>query len=92
MRIERIYWAYMALIGLMAGAVLIAAPQVQDKGIKPFFWILIAVGLFDLGLYVRGRGGPWTMLTMNARVIGFFIGIALMVGVALAAGVKVGLL
>ena len=50
-----------------AGAILVAAPQVQDFVIKPYFWVLIAVGLFDGGIYLLGRTAPGQMLTMKAR-------------------------
>lgn len=89
MTMDRLFYAYMALVGLAAGAILAALPQAQDFFIKPYFWILIAVGLFDVGAYLRGRNAPGTMLTMNARLIGFAIGIALLVAIPLLAGVPV---
>ena len=83
---DRIFYGYMALVGAAAGALLVAAPQVQDFVIKPYFWILIAAGLFDAGAYLRGRNAPGTMLTMNARLIGFGIGIVLLVAIPMLAG------
>ena len=53
----------MALVGIAAGAVLVAVPQAQDFFIKPYFWVLIAVGLFDVGAYLRGGNAPGAMLT-----------------------------
>lgn len=86
MRLDRIFFGYMALAGAAAGALLVAAPQVQDFVIKPYFWILLAVGLFDVAAYLRGRNAPGTMLTMNARLIGFGIGIVLLVAIPMLAG------
>jgi hypothetical protein len=39
----------MVLTGAFAGLALVVAPQLQNSVIKPYFWILIAVGLFDGG-------------------------------------------
>jgi hypothetical protein len=89
MTMDRIFYGYMALVGAAAGALLAAAPQAQNFVIKPYFWILIAVALFDAAAYLRGRNAPGTMLAMNARLIGFGIGIALMVAVAMIAGAPV---
>lgn len=76
----------MALVGIVAGAVLVAAPHVQDFVIKPYFWILIAVGLFDVAVYAVRGTAPASSLTMNVRLIGFGIGIVLMVAIPLLAG------
>jgi hypothetical protein len=37
MSIDRIFYAYMGLAGIAAGALLVAAPQLQDFWIKPYF-------------------------------------------------------
>ena len=55
MALDRIFFGYMALVGVATGAILVIAPFVQDFVIKPYFWILIAVGVFDVVLYaIRG--------------------------------------
>ncbi len=79
----------MALVGAAAGAILIALPRAQDFAIKPYFWVMIAVALFDLGAYVLGRNAPGTMLAMNARLLGFVIGVVLMVVIPTLAGASV---
>lgn len=79
----------MALVGVVTGAVLVIAPQIQEFVIKPYFWILIAVGLFDVAVYALGRTSAATMLTMNVRLIGFTIGIVLMVVIPMLAGAPV---
>ncbi len=79
----------MAFAGAAAGALLVAVPGSQDFFIKPYFWILIAVGLFDLGVYLIGRNAPGAMLTMNARLLGFVIGVVLMVAIPTLAGAPV---
>ena len=74
MALNQIFFVYMALAGAAAGAILVAAPHVQDFVIKPYFWVLIAVGLFDGGIYL---------------LAGFGIGIALMVAIPLLAGTQI---
>lgn len=89
MTIDRVYFAFMTLVGAAAGAALAIAPWLQDVVVKPYFWVLIAVGLFDAGAFLLRRNAPWAMLTMKARLIGFAIGIALMVAIPTLAGVEV---
>ena len=86
MTIDRLFYGYMALIGLAAGALLVVAPHTAEFWIKPYFWVLIAVALFDGGAMLMGRNTPDTMLPMTARVIGFVVGALLMVAVPTFAG------
>jgi uncharacterized membrane protein HdeD (DUF308 family) len=86
---DRLFFGYMALVGIAAGALLVAFPQTQDFFIKPYFWVMIAVALFDLAAYARARNAPGTMLTMNARLLGFVIGVLLMVAIPTLAGSSV---
>jgi hypothetical protein len=79
MTVDRVFFGYMVLVGAAVGALLIAAPQVQNFAIKPYFWILIAVALFDGGNYLLGRTASGQMLTMGARLLGFVLGVVLMV-------------
>src|ERR1035441_9452132 len=44
------------------------------------------VGLFEFGVYLRGHNAPGTVLAMHARLIGFVIGIVLMVVIPMLAG------
>ena len=69
----------MAVIGIVAGVVLVVAPQTGDFIIKPYFWVLLAVGAFDLFLYLYKRTVPEMILGMDARLLGFVIGVVAMV-------------
>jgi uncharacterized membrane protein HdeD (DUF308 family) len=89
MTMDRIFFVYMALIGAASGALLVAAPGAQDFVVKPYFWVLIAIATFDLGVYLMRRNAPGTMLTMNARLLGLVIGVLLMVAVPMFAGAPV---
>jgi hypothetical protein len=50
---------------------------------------LIAVGLFDSGLYLLGRTAPGQMLTIGARMAGFVFGIVMIVVIPAIAGASV---
>jgi hypothetical protein len=89
MTADRIFLGYMVLIGAAAGALLAAVPQAQNFAIKPYFWLLLAVGLFDGANYLLGRTAPGEMLTMGARLAGFVIGIVVMVVIPTLAGAPV---
>lgn len=89
MILDRIFFGYMALAGIALGTLLVVAPHVQDFWIKPYFWILIAVAVFDGGSYLYGRNAPGTMIGMPARLLGFVIGILLMVSIPTLAGAPV---
>jgi hypothetical protein len=72
-----------------AGLALVVAPQLQNSVIKPYFWILIAVGLFDGGNYLLGRTAAGQMVTMGARLAGFVIGVVVMVAIPTITGTPV---
>ena len=86
MTIDKIFYAYMALVGIAIGAILVAAPQVGEFFIKPYFWVLIVVGLFEVGTSLYRRQTPGPVMTMQARLIGFGIGIVGMVAFPTLAG------
>ena len=86
MTVDRIFFGYMALAGLVAGAILVAAPAAQGFFIKPYFWVVLAIMLFDVAAYLHARNAPGTMLTMSARLLGFVIAVVLMVAIPTLAG------
>ncbi|TMI98327.1 MAG: hypothetical protein E6G97_26315 [Alphaproteobacteria bacterium] len=84
--INRIFLGFMIVAGLAAGFVLVAKPELRDFRISPYFWILIAMALFELAAFARGRGAPGTMLAIEIRLLGFVLAIVLMVAVPILAG------
>ena len=87
MTIDKVFFGYMALVGIAWGAVLVIAPAVGDFWLKPYFWVVIAVALFDGAAYLRSRSKSGAaMLSMEARLLGFLIGIVLMVAIPTLAG------
>ena len=88
MSIDRILFFYMVAVGIIVGAVLVAVPAARNFSLPPYFWILIAVGVFDAAAYLHGRGAPGTMASMNARMLSFLVSLLLMAGVPLLFGVE----
>jgi hypothetical protein len=86
MSIDRILVGWMVVVGIAVGAILVVLPQAREFRIPPYFWVLAAVGLFDLATFARGRGARGTMAGMDARLLGFVIAIVLMVGIPMLFG------
>lgn len=89
MPLDRTFYFFMAVVGILAGFVLARSPEAGNLAIKPVFWILIAVGAFDLVTYLRGRAATGGMLAFNARILGFAIGIVWMMLIPWLAGTPV---
>ena len=90
MTIDRMFIAFMTLCGLATAGVLVLFPQSREFRIAPYFWVLIAMAVFEGIAYARGRGAPGTVIEMDARLIGFAIAIALMLGIPYLAGLPLG--
>jgi hypothetical protein len=66
----------------LTGAVLIAVPGIGDSWFKPYFWVLIAVALFDAAVFLlRQSQSTMTPVSLEAKLLGFVIGVVLMVTV-----------
>jgi hypothetical protein len=92
MPLDRTYYFVMAIVGILSGLVLTRAPELGDIAIKPVFWLLIAVGAFDLVTYLRGAAATGGMLGFNVRILGFAIGAIWMLLIPYLAGVRVRIL
>jgi hypothetical protein len=80
--INHIFFGYMALVGVSTGAVLIAMPSAGDGWFKPYFWVLVAVAVFDVTIFLLQRARPaMTAVPMEAKLLGFVIGIVSMVAI-----------
>jgi hypothetical protein len=86
MTIDRIFLGFMILTGTAVGALLVAMPAARDFRVPPYFWILIAMALFEFVAYARGRGAPGTTVAMEMRLLGFVLAIVLMVVIPILAG------
>ena len=86
MTINHIFLAFMGIVGAAVGITLVVAPELRDFRVSPYFWVLIAMGVFELAAFARGRGAPGTVVTMDARLLGFVAAIVLMVAIPIVAG------
>jgi hypothetical protein len=85
MDIGRIFVVYAIVVGLIVGGVIVLYPQSRDLALAPYFWILIAFGVFELVAFARSnKGGP--PITGTTRILSFAIALALMVLIPMAAG------
>jgi hypothetical protein len=84
--INRIFIAFMTVCGLAAAGVLILFPQSREFRVAPYFWVLITMAVFEGIAFSVTRGAPGTVITMESRMIGFVIAIALMFLVPYMAG------
>jgi len=84
--INRAFLSFMAVAGLATGIVLIFKPEAREFRVPPYFWVLIAMVLFELAAYVRGRGAAGTMVRMDIRLFGFVLVILLMILLPIMAG------
>jgi hypothetical protein len=89
MTTERIFIIYTLVVGLAIGGVLVWVPQSRTIGLEPYFWVLIALALFEAVAYAWPGRTPGPLISMPARVIGFAIALALMYFIPVAAGIQV---
>lgn len=85
MTINHLFLAFMGVVGAAVGIILVK-PETRDYRISPYFWMLLAMALFELLAFARGRGAPGTAVTMDVRVSGFLMAIVLMVVIPIVAG------
>jgi hypothetical protein len=76
----------MTLCGLILAGLVLLFPRSRDFGIPPYFWVLIAMVLFEGIAFARNRGAPGTVIAVETRLIGFVIAIALLLVIPYLAG------
>ena len=84
--LSKVFFGYMVLAGAAMGVFLVLYPEAGEFWLKPYFWVLIAVALFDLGVFAVYRITPAIVLSMNVRIAGFVIGILLIGMIPILAG------
>jgi hypothetical protein len=84
--IDRLFLIYASAVGLAVGIAVTLWPALREFRISPYFWVLIAVALYDVGAVLYGRGAPDTTLAMQFRLLGFVTAIVLMVLAPIVAG------
>ena len=86
MTLNHIFLGFMTLAGAATGALLVARPELREFRIPPYFWVLIAMAVFELAVVAYRRGTPGSFLGIEVRLLGFVLAIVLMVGIPIVAG------
>ena len=71
MLLNRVFFIYMTAVGLAVGVVVTAWPEVREFRLPPYFWVLIAVAVFDGVTFLLWRNRPAAMITIDARLLGW---------------------
>ena len=86
MTINRIFLAFMGLVGAAVGIILVLVPESRDFWVPPYFWGLIVMAVFEFVAFARRGGAPGTVVTMDARLGGFLLAVVLMVAIPMVSG------
>jgi hypothetical protein len=87
--IGRIFLIFAAVVGVVSGCLLVWVPKSRDIGIEPYFWVLIAILLFETVLFIRRGTSGAPPISMQTRIAGFLLAMVLMFLIPVAAGVQV---
>jgi hypothetical protein len=86
MTIDHIFLGFMTAVGIAAGGILIAMPETRDLRIPPYFWVLVAMILFEVTLFAFFRGVPGRMVSNGARLLGFVLAVVILIVMPILAG------
>ncbi len=89
--VNRLFLLFMGIVGAAVGLILVLVPHSRDFRLPPYFWVLIAMAVFELVVFARARGSAGTLVTMEARIAGFVLAIVLMIAIPAAFGLPVSL-
>ena len=87
--LDKMFYVYMAAVGVVTSLLLVYVAAAREFVIPPFFWIVLAIALFDVGNSFVPRDDRVPMLTNLSRGIGLGIGLAVMWAVTAYAGTTV---
>ena len=48
MTINHLFLAFMGVVGAAVGLILVFKPETRDYRVSPYFWVLLAMALFEL--------------------------------------------
>lgn len=78
MTLTRIFLGFMALVGIAVGVLLAVRPELRSIGLPPYLWILIAMLLFELVVFLRTRNAPGAAIAMEMRLVALVLAVVLM--------------
>ena len=79
-----IYTAAMAAAWLALGVASLAWPEIHDGPVPPLMTLIGVSFVFDLALMGAAARGLTDVMPMNGRIVGFFAGALIYLGVRLA--------
>jgi hypothetical protein len=86
MPVDRYFFIVIFAAGILIGGILVMKPETAEAGVPPYLWLLACMLVFESVAFLRGQGAPGTMIGMSTRVIGFAIGIALILAIVFVTG------
>ncbi|HWJ99297.1 MAG TPA: hypothetical protein VNR41_01170 [Xanthobacteraceae bacterium] len=86
MAVDRYFFIVIFVASVLIGGFLIARPETAEASIPPYLWLLGCMLIFEMIAFLRGRGAPGTMVGMSTRVIGFAIGMAIILAIVFFSG------
>ncbi len=78
MTLNQVFLGFMALVGAAVGALLVAKPALREVGLPPYFWILIAMLLFELAVFLRTKQAPGATIAMEVRLLALVMAVVIM--------------
>lgn len=78
MTLTRLFLGFMALVGVAVGVLLVVRPDLRNVGLPPYFWILAAMLLFELVVFLRTRRAPAESIAMEVRLLALVLAVLLM--------------
>ena len=91
MNTQWIFIGFAFVVGLATSAIVVLVPKSREFWISPYFWVLIAFALFEGAVHASRGGAAGPPITMQTRLIGFAIAIALVMLIPRAAGIELKL-
>lgn len=86
MPVDRYFFILIFVASVLIGVFLIAKPETAEASIPPYLWLLGVMLVFEMIAFLRGKGAPGTMIGMSTRVIGFAIGMAIIIAIVFFSG------
>jgi hypothetical protein len=81
MTINRIFLAFMVVVGAAIGFSLVLYPAIRNFVIPPYLWVVLAMMVFEGAAYWRGGGAAGTMVSMEYRLIALVVAVGLVIGI-----------
>jgi hypothetical protein len=86
MPVDRYFFMMIFAASVLIGGFLVARPETAEASIPPYLWLLGCMLIFEMIAFLRGKGAPGTLIGMSTRVIGFAVGMAIILAIVFFTG------